>query len=171
MIKKGKEDCMDFNTKQTLLAEVRQNIQELNKELAELHSVEAYLLKPERVSLQTSPPPAPRNQHPGYNQQPIQDVSVPIVGTPVNTHRFGPGTNLANAAAEILRANKRPMRSNEIADIILASGYPAPQVDSDKPRAFVNTIFSALTRRKDLFRKPSRGLWALASQNGTGEQT
>jgi hypothetical protein len=147
---------MHQQSKLALLTEVRQDIPAMESELAELRRVESYLSK--------SPPP---ETEPTEKSVPIPAADDAPAIAP--SGRFKSVTSLAAAAAEIIRENGRTMRSSEIAAILVQGGYPASGSDA---RAFPNTVFSAMSRRTDLFRKVSRGLWNVTKPateaNGVG---
>lgn len=86
--------------------------------------------------------------------------TLPLPTGPIDLGTKSGNKSVAEAAAEVIRAARRPLRAGEIAKALVASGW------EDKETLPV-TITSAIRRRDDLFDKVDRGLFAV--KNGTHE--
>lgn len=75
-------------------------------------------------------------------------VSVAVSGRPARH---------ADVAERVLRGAGRPLRMPEIAALMSSAGHPLPDDIRNRDAA----LHSALQRRPEIFRKVSRGLWAL----------
>jgi HB1, ASXL, restriction endonuclease HTH domain len=140
-----------------LLAEVRRDIANAEQALADLRRLEAYLEGKAAMSNNNSqtntatPPPAP------LNPPKSQDLMA---------------MTQSAAIEAVLREIKRPMRTMEILDRMVARGFAKPE--KHKTQSMANSLFSVMRRKTDCFCKMGKGLWGLtewktqetAGQNG-----
>ena len=121
------------------LADVRRHIADVEAKLAELRTVEHYLVS-----------------HPDHDEaiesNQIEERKLPIANF----------TQIDAAVAILRAAGGRPLKTPAIVRKMIQSGYPAS--DSRKLKL---SVFSAMSRRTDLFRKAGPGLWTLVESNGS----
>lgn len=139
---------------------VRAEIADIEAKLRRLKGVEAY--HAEHVAQVALPAPT----HPRVAPQSAPAVpAVPAVGEETTAPRavaLGPVAvgSKVHAALTVLRGNgHHPMAT---ADIVVAAKGMGFDPDSPVTRSMHNAFFTAMDRRKDIFKKVGRGMWALA---------
>ncbi|MGA2619747.1 MAG: hypothetical protein ABSF26_19215 [Thermoguttaceae bacterium] len=132
------------------LSEVRQRRVELAEEEKRLAIVEQFHLDAvSRLSKPARPRPATVNDHlPATEASPLHDV------TPVD---FSGVTRRYDACAMALRQLGGHQKTPAIARWLLAKGY----VTGMEERVFYNAVYTAMNRKKDMFKKLRGGKWEL----------
>jgi hypothetical protein len=72
------------------------------------------------------------------------------------------GKTQADAAEAVLRTAGKPMNTGDIVQAMVARGYP----ERDDRKHLENSVFSAMRRAPDRFKKVARGTWALVNAGG-----
>jgi hypothetical protein len=102
----------------------------------------------------------------------LSDVDSGLIeGTPPlavqESQRLLPGASKHEAAKFMLERIGHPAKIGEVLDGLVRNGYGG---ELDR-RIFFNSLYTALNRREDLFRKVGRGLWALReSKTGANQE-
>lgn len=133
----------DANFKE-LLAEVRRDIFRTESGLEELRRVEKYLaIKAEGQALLFD------DTH--SSAKPSGDLL---------------GKTQAEAAEAVLLTAGHPLNTGAIVEAMVQRGYP----DRTDRKQLENSVFSALRRAPDKFKKVSKGTWAIVNSTGGGSK-
>ncbi len=133
---------MQSNHHLQALQEVRADIAELERQLADLRAVERWHAgKVEDATPEkTEPAPARTTEGSANGKRPPEFAAL----------------NMADAAVIVLRRAGKQMSTPEIAREIMSGGYPTRNPDGIR-----NATFSMLNREKERFRKVGKGEWEL----------
>ncbi len=131
---------MDSKQHSAAYEEVRRDIEELERRLAQLRLVAEYHRQKAGVpagGANSSNEPLSRNESP-------------------RNGRFSANISQRQAAALVLGESPKPMKTLVIAKKMIADGYPSNDIKKLK-----TSLFTTMTRQKRIFGKAGRGLWKL----------
>ena len=134
-----------------LLEKINLDIQRLEIELAEAKAAASYISRTMNRS--------PRKQAPKKSSKKPAKSSMPLSADSTQVDLSKPLSELTQyeAAATVLKNAGKSLKTGEIADAMIAGGFP----QTDRKKLSIS-LFTSMTRKSEIFKKAGSGSWKLA---------